>query len=201
MLFSCSETICHRKKTCKFHPAETQVINDIKVLLSAQLKMAQRALDRQMPTLTGRTCSFSFNIRQNLKNCINPREDFIGNLGILPAFVNVDASTKILHTERDTTYTIISVPKQEKKTHGINFQFSLTKSASLFLNMPALTTFAYSAFFLTHRQNHDSGHNNINISSYGNQRLFFNARKSIKRINCNLTSAVPSDKNLDQLIY
>ena len=83
--------------------------------MSAQLKIAQRALDRQMPTLTGRTCSFSFNIQQNLKNCINARDDLIGNLGILPAFINVDASTKILHTERDTTYTIISVPKQEKK--------------------------------------------------------------------------------------
>jgi len=168
--------------------------------LSAQLQIAQRALDRIIPSFVRRTSSFTINIHRQLKNCINARDDLIGNLGILPAFINVDASTKILHTERDTTYTIISVPKQEKKTLGINFQLSLTKSASLFLNMQALTTFAYSAFFLTHRQNHDSGHNNINISSYGNQRLFFNARKSIKRINCNLTPAIPSDKNLDQLV-
>ena len=102
------------KKTFSFHPAEIKVINDIKILLSAQHTIAQRALDRQMPTIIGRTCSFGFNIHQQLKNCINASNDLIGNLGILPAFINVDASTKILHTERDTTYTIISVPKQEK---------------------------------------------------------------------------------------
>ena len=188
------------KKTFSFHPAEIKVINDIKILLSAQHTIAQRALDRQIPSFVRRTSSFTINIHQQLKNHINARDDLIGNLGILPAFINVDASTKILHTERDTTYTIISVPKQEQNSLGIHFQFCLTKSTSLFLNMQSLTTFAYSAFFLTHRQNHDSGRNNINISSYGNQRLFFNARKSIKRINCNLTPAIPSDKNLDQLV-
>ena len=188
------------KKTFSFHPAEIKVINDIKILLSAQHTIAQRALDRQMPTIIGRTCSFGFNIHEQLKNCINASNDLIGNLGILPAFINVDASTKILHTERDTTYTIISVPKQEKNSLGIHFQFCLTKATSLFLNMQSLTTFAYSAFFLTHRQNHDSGHNNINISSYGSQRLFFNARKSIERINCNLTTVMPSDENLDQQV-
>ena len=99
-------------------------------------------------------------------------------------------------TQRTQSYQ----SQSRKKISWHQFSIQPNQKHSLFLNMQALTTFAYSAFFLTHHQNRDGGHNNINISSYGNQRLFFNARKSIKRINCNLTPAIPSDKNLDQLI-
>lgn len=165
------------------YPAKTKVLDDIKVLLSAQLCLAQRALEKQLPTFVIRTCSFTSSMHEHLRTTIDQREDLIGSLGLLPAFINVDASTKTLHTERDATYTIISVPKQEQEDIGSNFQFVLTKGKSLFLKMDSLVTFAYSAFFLTHRQNHDSGTNNINVSSYGSQRLFFNARRSITRIN------------------
>lgn len=156
----------------------------IEILLSAQLCVAQRALEKRIPTFVSRTSSYTLNMHKCLYKQIKGRKDLIGSLGLLPAFINVDASTKILHTERDATYTMISVPRQELQDIGVNFQFKITKDKSLFLKMNAPTTFAYSAFFLTHRQNYINGSNNINISSYGNQRLFYSARKSIGRINC-----------------
>lgn len=166
------------------------VIDSLDILLRSQLHFAMVALDSVIPTFRDRVCTYTANIQRRVpKNgratCpLNDIKSLSGrSLGMLSAYINIDASTKILHTERDLTYTWISVPKQDNVHEmGINFQFCLTRDLSLFLKMSPLTSFAYSGHFVTHRQNHDGGKDFINISSYGNQRLFFNARKSISRL-------------------
>ena len=150
------------------------------------------ALDKIIPTFCDRVCTYTSNIIKSVPECMVTDCDPLGplksikgvGLGMLSGNINVDSATHSPHTERDMTDTIITVPKQEGHLHmGINFQFSFTKTKSLFIDMKPLTTFAYSALLVTHRQNHDHGRDCINVSSYGNQRLFWNSRKSLIRLN------------------
>jgi hypothetical protein len=163
----------------------------VELMLKCQLQSAMRALDKIIPTYCTRVCTYTSNIIKSVPDSTLGNCDVLGELrsvkgaglGMLSANVNVDSATDIPHTERDMTPTVISVPKQDGHHEmGINFQFSFTKTKSLFIDMKPLTTFAYSALFVTHRQNHDHGKDCINISSYGNQRLFWNSRKSLIRL-------------------
>ena len=151
------------------------------------------AIEKIIPTFFNRTCSYITNIKKAVPNHnitdTTPFEELKGKsrsskkLGMLSAYVNVESFTGIPHTEKDISPTVISVPKQDNHEQlGINFQFCLTTDRSLFIKMKPNVTFTYSAYLLTHRQNHDGGQNCINVSAYGNQRLFWNTRKSLSRL-------------------
>ena len=102
---------------------------------------------------------------------------------ILSAYINVNATTKYLHCEKDTIYTTIYVPKQKEEEAKIFFQFQINDSTFLNIIGHQKTCFMYSAYCLSHCQLKTEGKNCMNISSYSGKRVFCNYRKSYQRVN------------------
>ena len=173
--------------------AKTKVLQSIQTLIDAQLTCSENAINNIVPTLFQRVHLFVSNMKKCVPNKytgdvspLKPMKRLKCNAtDILSACMNVRLQTDIPHTEHDISYTVISTPKQKPTgKSNLMFHFIINQSKSFFLSMTILVTFTYSAKFVTHRQLHLSNCGNwINVSSYGNQRLFYNGRKSIQRIN------------------
>ena len=104
----------------------------------------------------------------------------------------MEASTGEFHTEKDCTYTLISIPTQNtitKKSAGNNYHFLFCLSNKIQLNIPLYPgiSFIFSAAFLTHRQHineYDKSNENerfFNVASYGNKRLYHHIKKSFNK--------------------
>ena len=118
---------------------------------------------------------------------INLKEVATSKVGLWQSQLCIDASTKIEHVERDCTYTLISIPKQdiylgEKASKHMYFQFSLNKSNIMIIPYHSNFSFLFSGLCVVHRQNHPTT-NFVNIASYGNARLFNHIRASFDRLN------------------
>lgn len=102
----------------------------------------------------------------------------------------VNAETKILHTEKDCTYTIISTSKQTKNCGIYEFNLSLNPKTNISINMNSAVSFMFSGLFLSHKQyKWYNGNNDLfyNFSSYGNQRLFNHLKQTLMRYQMNST--------------
>ena len=69
----------------------------------------------------------------------------------------LDAQTIVSHTERDTSYTITSVPNQNtsgssNKKIQTSFEFYIDNDKVIVIPMSIGTIICYSGFLLTHRQ-------------------------------------------------
>ena len=99
----------------------------------------------------------------------------------------INAETNTLHTQADSTMTVISVPSQPDPHYGRlnpHFCFKVTKSETIIIRMKQHLKFSFLGYMLNHHQvinNKQKEHIFINILSYGNKRLFHNILKSIKR--------------------
>lgn len=98
----------------------------------------------------------------------------------LAASINIDATTSLIHCERDVSYTIIHVPEQKNGAY-INFEFQLNNKYSLLFRSDQNTAFAYSSYCLAHRQVSTYGHKCMNVSSYVGKRLYESFRMSLWR--------------------
>ena len=103
---------------------------------------------------------------------------------------NINTRTKFSHTERDSSYTIIHVPKQKQKYDTFYFFFKLSKNEELRIEMKQNITISYASYLLTHSQqtvvNLESSKNEfVNISSYFSKRLFDFISTSLNRIGTN----------------
>ena len=101
----------------------------------------------------------------------------------------VNATTKCFHTEKDCTYTLISVPRQKKSMGKFKFLFQLNDENLLVINLNPDVAVLFSGLLVTHRQtsvrSNKKGNMDdiyINVSSYGNQRLFCHIKKSFERM-------------------
>ena len=107
--------------------------------------------------------------------------------GLWQSSICVNAQTRIFHTEKDSTYTVITVPLQKKKYNRYEFLFKINESNTLVFNMLQGLSFFFSAKFLTHRQaccqtdSMQDYHPFFNFSSYGNAKLFSHCRCSFQR--------------------
>ena len=114
---------------------------------------------------------------------------------VIQGFVNynlcLNAQTQQRHTECDASYTIISVPSQldkvylkEKKNKG-KFELNLNENETFIIPMNIGTSFIYSGFLLTHRQQiHNLSsvtHPFVNVVSYNSKCLFGNMLQSFRR--------------------
>ena len=108
--------------------------------------------------------------------------------GLLNGHMCVNARTKVAHTECDTSYTMISIPKQ----YDLNFKrlepcfnFILNDDSIIVIPMSEHISFIYSGYMLCHHQvlNYDMKKDTtfFNFATYGNKRLFDNMMKSFKR--------------------
>ena len=118
-------------------------------------------------------------------DCLTAKE--LQENGIMNVHLCINAETNTLHTEADSTMTIIGVPSQPDPKYGTlnqHFCFAVTKSETIIIPMKQHLTFSFLGYMLNHRQiieNDQNDHVFINIASYGNKRLFHNMLKSIKR--------------------
>ena len=102
----------------------------------------------------------------------------------------------IPHTECDASYTVITVPGQEKfikgnksKKNRATFDFFLksdsSKNSIILLNFHKGVTFCYSGYLLIHCQRIDNLLDScvpfLNIVSYNSKRLFENMIQSFRR--------------------
>ena len=115
----------------------------------------------------------------------------IANLGFINYNLCFNAQTAEKHTESDASYTIISVPTQlpkknfsRRKNKG-QFELNINESDTFVIPMKIGTTFAYSGFLLTHRQQifnfSEDAAPFTNLVSYNSKRLFENMLQSFRR--------------------
>ena len=111
--------------------------------------------------------------------------------GFINSHLCLNAQTASQHTEPDSSYTIITVPKQSKRTSKFgfenvgNFELIINDGKTIVIPMKIGTIFTYSAYMLTHRQQiaQENSDNEplINIVSYNSKRLFSNMIESFRR--------------------
>ena len=100
---------------------------------------------------------------------------------LLTANINVNATTRDFHCERDTTYTTICVPKQSLSSAFILFEFQLNAEHILRMRFSSDSCFTYSAYCLSHRQQYAHGPTCMNVSTYSSKRLYCHYRVSLKK--------------------
>ena len=134
----------------------------------------------------------------NVANKVQDRDEDI-NLHKTPSFkdglwqssISVNGRTNEFHTENDSTYTVIAIPKQEefsKRKHEYSFIFKLKEKHNISIRLTEGTSFLYSGKLLTHRQSCNlpiqmKDEVFINFASYGTQRLFSHIKKTMMRNN------------------
>jgi len=134
----------------------------------------------------------------NVANKIQDRDEDI-NLHKTPSFkdglwqssISVNGRTNEFHTENDSTYTVIAIPKQEefsKRKHEYSFIFKFKEKHNISIRLTEGTSFLYSGKLLTHRQSCNlpiqmKDEVFINFASYGTQRLFSHIKKTMMRNN------------------
>jgi hypothetical protein len=150
-------------------------------------------------------------IFQNIRSVISPVLETLHNIELNEAKLNmkevlsskdgcwqsslcIDAVTKLFHTEKDCTYTLITIPLQEckfdkKDSTRYDFIFKINDRRHINVRLTPGISFIFSGYYLTHRQSmskmtkvDDQKFNFINIASYGNKRLFAHIRKTINRL-------------------
>ena len=95
------------------------------------------------------------------------------------------------HTERDSSYTMICVPKHEKELtdsgtyNHAEFEFNISDDVAIVIPLKIGTTLVYSGLMLTHRQQikklNDDIKPFVNIVSYNSQKMFNHLMESFRR--------------------
>jgi len=126
-------------------------------------------------------------------NGIKVQDDLFKN-GYVNSHLCLNAETREFHTECDSSYTIISVPSQLSRSNEKgefnkgHFEMKINEKKILVIPMSVGTTFTYSGFMLSHRQQIYRGNNSVrpfvNIVSYNSKRLFNNMMESFRRYLC-----------------
>ena len=140
----------------------------------------QVAYEKQMDN-----CDVNFNLSKTSKD------------GLWQSELCINAITREFHTERDITYTLISVPQQyndessKRNPSPTYFLFQLDNDNIIGFKTTENTSFIFNGTMLTHRQFNQDGYekesvqetiaNYHNIACYGNQRLFNHLRHSFRR--------------------
>ena len=101
---------------------------------------------------------------------------------VTTANININATTRDIHCEKDTTYTTIIVPEQKDDKARIVFQFKINSETTVQLDVKPNGAFTYSGYCLAHRQLQTFGENCMNISTYSAKSVFSNFRQSLLRI-------------------
>ena len=90
---------------------------DIEVLVAKEIRTVVSTLKkmiRNMPLLISPVLNAAYKLQKTLGN-VNLSQVMTSDCGARQSQICVNASTDILHTERDCTYTLISVPQQKLK--------------------------------------------------------------------------------------
>ena len=131
---------------------------------------------------------------------INLKQVETTEVGLWQSEICVNAITKIFHTEKDITYTLITVPPQirqipkYKDRSDTYFLLELNETKTLGFRLNNKVSFLFSGTMITHRQHCIDGYEEderkraekvpfFNVACYGNERLFRHIKTSIARVN------------------
>ena len=130
-------------------------------------------------------------IHFDLFNEIDENEMTLQRNGILNAHLCLNAQTRMKHTERDSSYTMICVPPHEKEStdsgahNKAESEFNLSDDEAIVIPLKIGTTLIYSGLMLTHRQQikklNDRVKPVVNIVSYNSQKMFNHMMESFRR--------------------
>ena len=104
--------------------------------------------------------------------------------GCWQSTITVNAQTLQSHNEMDCTYTLISVPNQDKMNSEYDFFLQFNDRNNLVIPYEVGTTLLFNGYYLIHRQRCTRGVINecfINMASYGNKRLFNHIQTTLGR--------------------
>lgn len=159
--------------------------------ISLEIKVCCNIMGRLLPNIRSvisPVIDTAFEI-QNEVGDINLQPISSSKNGCWQTSVCINAQTSDFHIEKDCTYTLISIPRQEyfkstTKKDAFNFIFKLSKTEMVNIELVPSLSFIFSGLFLTHRQNkknQNTSSNDVffNIASYGNKCLFNHLRKSL----------------------
>ena len=143
-----------------------------------------------MPLLISPVLNAAYKLQKTLGN-VNLSQVMTSDCGARQSQICVNASTDILHTERDCTYTLISVPQQKLKRSkkpkmDLMFIFQLNSDKSITLPLKVGLSLIFSGLFLTHYQHYPNHQGNndepcYNGASYGNTKLLSHLHCSFTR--------------------
>ena len=111
----------------------------------------------------------------------------LGTTSFTSGYICLDAETKDVHAEEDTTMTMTCVPMQDflaiDDDSPASFNFYLNDSDGTVLKMPLGVGMAvfFNGFFVSHRQERTSKETLVNVSAYGNRQLYNAAKKTQQR--------------------
>lgn len=112
----------------------------------------------------------------------------LSEYGFYAAYYNFNFETKNRHTENDSSYTLIGVPKQQWIQEGENspttFNFcirGINDADPIRIPLKVGTSIIFHGGLIVHHQVRNKQKNLMNVSAYGNKRLFSNIRRSIRR--------------------
>ena len=144
---------------------------------------------RNITQLISPILDISYDMQKKYGN-INFKDVQTSSIGMWQSQICVNATTSIVHTEDDCTYTFIHVPNQQfklskKRKAESMFIFKLNENKNITLSLGNSCSFLFSGKFLSHRQqtatNLNEGEYFYNIASYGNKKLFSHIKSSFKR--------------------
>ena len=182
--------------TSKIDMAASKFENDC----ANELEKAILSLKRIIANISNLICPIlkaGFDL-QTEQGQINFKKVFTSDLGLWQSSICVNAITKEFHTEKDVTYTLITVPSQERLLSKHNgretyFLFEINSDNCLGFEMKSGISFLFSGTMLTHKQFSIDGYMDYkdrekidpyyNIASYGNEKLFRHMRISFSRSN------------------
>ena len=130
-------------------------------------------------------------IHFNLFDGVDKNEIKLQQDGILNAHLCLNAQTRMKHTERDSSYTMICVPPHEEESTGsgmnnrAEFEFNVNDNEAVVIPLTIGTILIYSGLMLTHRQQIKKLNENVkpfvNIVSYNSQKMFNHLMESFRR--------------------
>ena len=172
---------------------------ELENLISSEITIATSKFEKWLPNFSQIIAPIikAAYEKQSVVGDINLKEQNITDSGLWQSEICIDAITRDFHTEKDVTYTLISVPdqvhdgKNKKQPEVPIFLFQINDDTIFGFKLHKKSTFVFNGTMLTHRQYNENGYidkkerDNINhfynIACYGNQRLYNHMRKSFRR--------------------
>ena len=164
-----------------------QQANELEKLIGAEVMNGIQSLKKRFPLITNFISPIlqsTETIKQHNNEILSLHDTVTSHCGCWHSTCCVNAETQVCHTEKDVTYSIITVPCQEVNDSRYNFLLRINPQCNLVTNLRQGTNLFYSAYYLGHWQrsmNMGGNHTFVNICSYGSRRLFSHLRCTLQR--------------------
>ena len=202
---SISQYAIKKSKNIKVQEVIKLTSEKMEQIASSQIKVAIKDLSRLIPNIRKLISPVLQQAvkKQEIEGNVNFKNVKSSEHGVFQSEICINAVTKIFHTEKDCTYTLISVPHQatSKEDNKLTrsptyFMFKINDEINIVIPMNYNnTSIIFHGQMLTHRQHCTDAYREnyeelnyqpfFNLGCYGNEKLFNHLKKSFQRLNSN----------------